>query len=232
MFAQRSEKPSEAESTSGNCNPGGCALSLAEQPSEIEGRQEDEASVWRATAAEALRLEALDNLPNDLARLFFLASLFDPSTGRYVDYSRAERFGAEPTHRAASRSHMNVFRRLAGLPLEDLAKLVLAWADAESEGFVAVADEWRANQTYRLLTPPTAEQKASQAFENNIRQAIESVARKVRERPRNKTRRNELVRKTGEAVATPRPTTRATGRGEITRTDFETARSRLPSLTP
>ena len=55
------------------------------------------------TASEALESEALVNLPNNLARLFYLASLFDRTIDQYVDHSRSPRFGVPGAAKAAER---------------------------------------------------------------------------------------------------------------------------------
>lgn len=156
-----------------------------------EEADDDESPVFGSTASEALKTEVLDNLPNDLARLFYLASLFDSTVEHYVDHSRAERFGVAATEKAALRAHQDVFRRLTEARLEELAKLLLAWADTETEGFETVTNEWRANRTHRLLAPPTAEQGEKQLFENNLKLAIDLVASRIRGKTKGRSPRGD-----------------------------------------
>jgi hypothetical protein len=128
------------------------------------------------TAGEALQQEALTNLPNDLARLLYLASLFDRASGEYVDHSRSPRFGVEAVRKAALTAHQRLFASLTNTSLKDLAEQFAKWATKEPEGFAAVAQEWRANQTYRFLAPPTAFASDAAIFENNVKLALEIIA--------------------------------------------------------
>jgi hypothetical protein len=129
------------------------------------------------TASEALDAEMLANLPNDLARLFYLASLFDRTSHQYIDHSRAPRFGAEATGRAALIAHQRIFDSLAQTPLKDIADQLAKWALGEPESFAAISQEWRAKRTYRLLAPATAlDSGASVLLGENIRLALELVA--------------------------------------------------------
>jgi hypothetical protein len=181
VFARRPKKSSEVRPAA-NLDAGTFAPPIADPPPPVDREKEDESPVWGFTATEALKAEVLDNLPNDLARLFFLASLFDQAVGHYVDYGRAERFGAVATAKAAERAHAEVFRRLTEASLEDLGKLVSAWADAEPEGFATVAKEWRENGAYHLLSPPASEQGESRLFEDHLELAIDMVASRRRRR--------------------------------------------------
>ncbi len=128
------------------------------------------------TPNEALDSEALTNLPNDLARLFYLASLFDRTIQQYVDHSRSPRFGVQETGKAALAAHKRVFERLSQTPLKELAEQLSKWAAAEPESFTAVSQEWQKNQTYRFLAPADAMNTgASVLVEQNLKLAFELV---------------------------------------------------------
>jgi hypothetical protein len=128
------------------------------------------------TPNEALDSEMLANLPNDLARLFYLASLFDRTVHQYVDHSRSPRFGVQETGKAVLAAHKLVFERLSQTPLKELAAQLSKWAAAEPEGFRTVSQEWEKNQTYRLLAPADAlDTGASVLLEQNLKLAFELI---------------------------------------------------------
>jgi hypothetical protein len=190
VFARRLDKSPKSQPVTGKADSSDSSAPLAKSPLEIEEHEEHGPDSFGCTASEALKTEVLDNLSNDLARLLFLASLFDRRLGQYVDHSRSERFGADATDRAALRAHTEVFKSLTEARLEDLADLLFRWADTEPEGFATVTDEWRANRTYRLLAPRTAEEGESQVFESNIKLAIDLAATKLRGKPKSRVSRD------------------------------------------
>src|SRR5258708_39774608 len=87
IFARRLDKSSKTRRTATDPGSGVSLPPPAEPPPEAEEDEGEESPVWGFTATEALKIEILDNQPNDLARLFFLAALFDPTVRCYVDHA-------------------------------------------------------------------------------------------------------------------------------------------------
>src|SRR5215469_10485710 len=56
----------------------------------------------------------------EFARLIYLASTRDYNTGRYYHDGLASRFSEEVAGKALAEAHLEIFQRLALLPLEDL----------------------------------------------------------------------------------------------------------------
>jgi hypothetical protein len=131
------------------------------------------ASPQSCTASEALELEVLKNLPNDLARLCYLSSLVDANTGSYRDHGRSLRFGAEASHLACLRAHEDVFVRVLRAPLEDLWRQFAEWIEDDPKTSMNVLREWSANKTYLLLAPRTAIKAASCLFEGHMTAVLE-----------------------------------------------------------
>jgi len=145
-------------------NPAGSASS---------NRPRVEAPSQTCTASEALELEVLKNIPNDLARLCYLSSLFDPRSGHYRDHGRAPRFGEEASHLAAQKAHEDVFARVLRSPMEHLWRQFAEWMKDDSETSMNVLREWSANRTYLLLAPPAASKAAVCIFEGHMAAVLE-----------------------------------------------------------
>jgi hypothetical protein len=120
------------------------------------------------SASEALELEVLKNLPNDLARLCYLRSFFDANSGQYRDHGRSPRFGAEASHLASLRAHEDVFARVLRAPLEDLRRQFAEWMEDDPETSLNVLREWSANKTYLLLAPQTVVKAEVRVFEGQM----------------------------------------------------------------
>jgi len=130
------------------------------------------ASPRSCTASEALELEVLRHLPNDLARLCYLSSLFDANTGRYRDHGRSPRFGDEAAHLAAQKAHEEVFARVLRASM-DLWRQFAEWMEDAPETSMNVLREWSANKTYLLLAPRTALKAEVSVFEGHMATVLE-----------------------------------------------------------
>jgi hypothetical protein len=67
-------------------------------------------NIWRNT---------LSHIPTVFGRLVYLASLWEPQTGRYHHYGLVRLFGGEEADHMLRRSHAEVFSRWLGFTLEE-----------------------------------------------------------------------------------------------------------------
>jgi hypothetical protein len=63
---------------------------------------------------------SLGSLPTPFARLVFLASIYDPYSGRYMHEGWASVAASEEVHRTLEQAHLTAFEDVLSLPLEDL----------------------------------------------------------------------------------------------------------------
>ncbi len=134
----------------------------------------------KCTAFDALEQEVLHGLPNDLARVCYLASLYDQTTGEYRDFGRASRFGTEASHSAIKRAHEDVFARLLQVPLEELAAQFRAWIESEPEKAASILKEWSEEKTYLRLMPVKAPDSDRLVFEGNLTAVLQLTAARWR----------------------------------------------------
>ena len=131
--------------------------------------------VHRVDVAEArddLVGRTLAALPGELAKLIYLASTRDYSTGRYYHDGLAFRFTGEVAEAALSVSHREVFERLVFLPLGSLIvelKSFLRSTGADSDEVLKV---WKKIQPYRVVIPQDCDPLWSEFFFSNVRMAL------------------------------------------------------------
>lgn len=131
--------------------------------------------VHRVDVAEArddLVGRTLAALPSELAKLIYLASTRDYSTGRYYHDGLAFRFTAEVAEAALSASHREVFKRLVFLPLGSLMVELKTFFRSTRADPDEVLKVWKKIQPYRVVIPQDCDPVWSEFFFSNIRIAL------------------------------------------------------------
>jgi len=118
------------------------------------------------------RLAGLDDLPNDLTRMLYLASLRDCNSGRYLHPQLSPRIGMEEAQRVLRRCHDLVFRRLLVAPISDFVLQLeeyIRFTRAERE---TVLRTWESVAAYRATVPVLTLQINRELFCLNVEMAL------------------------------------------------------------
>ena len=115
---------------------------------------------------------ALDDLPNDLTRMLFLASLRDCNSGRYLHLQLTQRMGVEETDHALSICHQQIFRKLLNTPASGYALQLEEYIRYTRADRRLVLDTWQSLQAYRSTIPVHASPLYCELFCLNIEVAL------------------------------------------------------------
>ncbi|MGH9517239.1 MAG: hypothetical protein ACRD3P_16350 [Terriglobales bacterium] len=96
---------------------------------------------------------ALEDLPNDLTRMLYLASLRDCNSGRYLHNQLSQRMGVEEADHALSVCHHEIFRHLLNTPATGYALQLEEYIRYTRADRSVVLDTWRSLQAYRSTIP-------------------------------------------------------------------------------
>jgi len=96
---------------------------------------------------------ALENFPNDLTRMLYLASLRDCNSGRYLHPELSSTLGIEEADNALSMCHDQIFRRLLKTAVRDYALQLEEYIRYTRAERSVVLATWRSLQAYRSTVP-------------------------------------------------------------------------------
>lgn len=119
------------------------------------------------TVTEA-RVDVLDPLPNDLARIVYLASLRDYNSGIYLHPDLSHKYDVSLAHAALHRCHCEIFSRLVGSGICEYVRQLTAYAryaGAKERQFIST---WKSLKGYRATIPADALPLACELFFFNI----------------------------------------------------------------
>jgi hypothetical protein len=115
----------------------------------------------------------LAGIPGLFARLSYLASLRDLSSGRYEHAGLSALYPEEAIQQALQLCHEQIFERILESPLsaqqEDL-RACLAGMGGGSSGAVC---HWKRIEAYRILVPEAAPDYLKELFYSNLRALLE-----------------------------------------------------------
>lgn len=135
--------------------------------------------IYRMDVAEAiddLAGRTLASLPCEMARLIYLASTRDYSSGRYFHDGLAFRFTAEVAEAALGASHQGAFVQLAFLPLESLVEELSVFFRSTGADPHQVLRVWKKLQPYRVVIPQDCDPLLGEFFFSNVRIALAILA--------------------------------------------------------
>lgn len=115
---------------------------------------------------------ALGDLPNDLTRMLFLASLRDCNSGTYLHPELSQRVGVEEADRALSACHQHIFRCLLRTPASAYALQLEEYIRYTRADRSVVLDTWQSLQAYRSTVPLHASALYCELFCLNIELAL------------------------------------------------------------
>jgi len=121
---------------------------------------------------DVAREAGLDNFPNDLTRILYLASLRDCNSGGYLHPQLSSKMGIEGADQALCACHDHVFRRLLTTPISgyvDQLEEYIRYTRAERN---TVLNTWQSLQAYRATVPVLASPVYCELFCLNIEMAL------------------------------------------------------------
>jgi len=130
--------------------------------SKTERKQGPADQIWRNTILQ---------VPTVFGRLVFLASLRDPSSGRYRSGALDSLLGPEDTDRAIRHSHHQVFSQWLAFSLSEQKQDISQFLNDPRRP--AAGPAWRSVVTYRQLIPASAREVERQLYFADLETLLE-----------------------------------------------------------
>ena len=123
-------------------------------------------------AVKDLRERTLAFVPGQVARLLYLASTRDYSTGHYYHDGLAFKFTNEASGMALESEHRKAFEGLVFSPLEVVVQELDGFINSAHAEPKKVLETWKKLQPYRVVIPQDCDPVASELFFSNVRIAL------------------------------------------------------------
>jgi hypothetical protein len=131
-------------------------------------------------AREDLNRRTLTHLGYDFARLVYLCSLRDFSTGTYHHHGLANSFSEFAAAEAIASWHEEVFLRLTLGPFDSLVAQIDRFVRSSAKDYQATVATWQTLETYHVLVPSHAQPGASEFFRSNVKIAMQILKTSTR----------------------------------------------------
>ena len=115
----------------------------------------------------------LAGISGQFARLVYVASLRDLSSGRYEHQGLAALYPEEAVQQALEVCHEQIFERILETPLSEQLEDLRACLAAMESGFSSAVSHWRQLEAYRVLMPEQAPDYLKELFLSNLRALLE-----------------------------------------------------------
>ncbi len=123
-------------------------------------------------AKEDLKNRTLAQLGYDFARLLYLSSLRDFSTGEYHHHGLATSFSDSAASGALTACHQELFYSLVLSPLESLVVQIDRFIRSTHKDYQNTLSAWENLQAYNTAVPTVCDQMTADLFRSNIRIAM------------------------------------------------------------
>src|ERR1700724_170549 len=114
-------------------------------------------------------------IPSSFARLTYLASLRDLSSGRYTHSGLTAVYQREAVQQALEQCHEEIFERILESTLEEQGRDLRRYLEAMELGLEVAVAHWRKLEAYRTLLPVEAPDYLKELFCSNIRALLEMI---------------------------------------------------------
>ena len=114
-------------------------------------------------------------IPSAFARLTYLASLRDLSSGRYLHAGLIAVYQPEAVQQALEQCHEEIFEKILESPLEEQAHDLRAYLEAMDTDLAVSVSHWRKLEAYRTLLPVESPDYLKELFCSNIRALLEML---------------------------------------------------------
>ena len=122
---------------------------------------------------EDFTVTTLAGIPGLFARLAYLASLRDLSSGRYEHASLAALYPDAAIQQALQLCHEQIFGRILEAPLSVQEADLRACLAGMEGGLPVAVSHWRRIEAYRILQPEEAPDYLKELFFSNLRALLE-----------------------------------------------------------
>jgi hypothetical protein len=123
-------------------------------------------------AEQDLKSRTLAQFDYDFARLIYLSSLRDFSTGRYHHHGLAQSFSESAASAALTISHQQVFYDLTSAPLESLVAQIERFIRSSFEDCEEILRTWEKLEVYRVTVPCDCDELTAALFRSNVKIAM------------------------------------------------------------
>jgi hypothetical protein len=118
-------------------------------------------------------LTTLAGIPSEFARLAYMASLRDLSSGKYEHAGLAAMYPDESVQQSLQLCHEQVFERILETALEQQETDLKVCLEQMPGGVCAAVAHWRRMEAYRVLMPESAPSYLKELFCSNLRALLE-----------------------------------------------------------
>jgi hypothetical protein len=118
-------------------------------------------------------LTTLAGIPSQFARLTYVASLRELSSGRYEHSGLAALYEPEAVQQALELCHEQIFERILESPLSEQEEDLRGCLQAMQGGMCAAVGHWRQMEVYRILLPEHSPDYLRELFCSNLRALLE-----------------------------------------------------------
>jgi hypothetical protein len=115
----------------------------------------------------------LAGILGEFARLVYVASLRDLSSGRYEHQGLAALYPEEAVQQALQMCHEQIFERILETPLPRQLEDLRSCLTAMDGGLALAVSHWRQLEAYRVLVPEEAPDYLKELFFSNLRALLE-----------------------------------------------------------
>ena len=115
----------------------------------------------------------LAGIPGLFARLTYMASLRDLSSGRYDHAGLAALYPEEAVQQALQLCHEQILQRILESPLSSQEEDLRACLDGMEGGLASAVSHWRRMEAYRVLVPEGVPDYLKELFCSNLRALLE-----------------------------------------------------------
>jgi hypothetical protein len=112
-------------------------------------------------------------IPSAFARLTYLASLRDLSSGRYEHAGLMAVYPLEAVQQALEQCHEEIFERILESGIEKQERDLRAYLQVMQDGLCVAVSHWRKLEAYRTLLPAESPDYLKELFCSNIRALLE-----------------------------------------------------------
>jgi hypothetical protein len=118
---------------------------------------------------EDLKNRTLEQFGYDFARLVYVSSLRDLSSGEYCHHGLANTFSQTAASAALAACHQELFYRLALGSLESLVNQLDRFIQSTRRDYRRTLETWETLETYNVTLPSECDQTAAGLFRSNIK---------------------------------------------------------------
>ena len=125
---------------------------------------------------EDFTLHTLAVIPNLFARLLYISSLRDLSTGKYQHEGLAALYPAEAIQQALESCHEEIFLRLLETPLSIQEDILQDCLEKMTGGLAQASRHWQRLEAYRVFVPEGVPDYLKELFCSNLRALLDILS--------------------------------------------------------